>query len=78
MTGASTADIYILPRLGKQCYKKAIEIDIEYSWAYHNLSIAYKREGDISNYVRNLKRSVRLEKREGIKKVVSFFKMRRY
>ncbi len=60
----------------KNCYKKAIEIDIEYSRAYHNLSIAYKREGDISNYVKNLKRSAKLEKREGIRKVVSLFKAR--
>jgi Tfp pilus assembly protein PilF len=58
----------------KNCYYKAIEIDINYSQAYHNLAIAYKREGDIGNYIKNIKRGARLEKRENIKKIMSFFR----
>jgi superkiller protein 3 len=58
----------------KNCYLKAIDIDENYTQAYHNLAAAYKKEGDIASYIRNLKKSARLEKHELGRKIVRWFK----
>ncbi len=58
----------------KNCYLKAIEIDENYAQAYHNLAVAYKKEGDIASYIRNLKKSARLEKHELGKKIVRWLR----
>ena len=48
----------------KTFYKRAISIDENYACAYHNLAVAYKKAGDIGNYITNIKKSARIEKRE--------------
>jgi tetratricopeptide (TPR) repeat protein len=58
----------------KICYLKAIEIDENYAQVYHNLAAAYKKEGDIASYLKNLKKSARLEKHELGRKMVRWFK----
>jgi tetratricopeptide (TPR) repeat protein len=58
----------------KNCYVKAIDIDENYAQAYHNLAAAYKKEGDIAGYIKNLKKSARLEKHELGRKIVRWFR----
>jgi len=45
------------------CYGKAIQIDENYALAYHNIAVAYKKKGDIDSYIKNIKKSTRLERR---------------
>lgn len=58
----------------KDCYLKAIKTDENYVQAYHNLAVAYKKEGDIASYIKNLKKSARIEKRELGRKIVRLLK----